>query len=889
MIYYLLVLIFLKLLFFWLWLWQLKEYHLGRFLAHFQEGRAIKKILSSFWRLKYPQFTLKIIIISFFSIFLAILMFSKGFSFSTFLLIIIVPLAFQIPTAISKNIFLKKAKRKREQFKDLLVIGITGSYGKTSTKEFLATILSEKFNVLKTKEHQNSEVAISRCILNELNSEHEIFVVEMGAYNRGGIKLLCDIAKPKIGILTGINEQHMVTFGSQENIIKAKYELIESLPEDGVVFFNGKNKYCVELYNKTKIRKYLYGGAAKFFGEENLLGAIKVAKELGMTDDEINQAVDKIENKLPGILLKEGINGIKILDATYSANPDGVMAHLEYLKSFAGQKVIVMPCLIELGKASKEIHQGIGKKIAQVCDLAIITTRDRFKELKEGALETGMKSENILFLENPKEILEKIKQFCKSGDVILLESRIPQVLINQLTYSSPEGEENKLSSSPSLSFGTSNNSMKPIFTSLSPNTEKDDIVLAWKLLFQPKKWKKGKASQELEEKFKNYLGVKYAFAFNSGRSALMAILDALEIKRGEEILLQAFTCNSAVNPILARKAKPVFVDVDDTLNLDPEDLRKKITPRSKATMIQHNFGCPARIEEILEIARENNLYFIEDCAHSLGARYSPPHQNFDVGVKKFCGTFGKAAFFSFGRDKIISSVFGGMAVTNDDKVAEKIKDFQEKLNYPSNFWIFQQLLHPPLTNYLVMPLYGQNPILGRLILGAFHKLSILSKAVYKKEKNGQFCKYFPKKFPNALALLALNQFKKLGRFNEHRREIADFYQKELKNTKLTLILDKTTENIEPTFLRYPILTNLNTDKILSQARKEKLFLNDGWRKTPIMPPDTNVDKMEYKRGSCPKAEKVAKTIINLPTHINISKKQAQRIVDFLKKHGSKRN
>ena len=328
---------------------------------------------------------------------------------------------------------INKAKKKREQFKDLLVIGITGSYGKTSTKEFLATVLAEKYKVLKTKEHQNSEIGISQCILNDLKPEHEIFICEMGAYNRGGIKLLCDIVKPKIGILTGINEQHMVTFGSLENIIKTKYELIESLPEDGIAFFNARNKYCLELYQKTPIKKILYGGNIKLAGLENIEGAKAVARELGMTEEEIVKACQKIENKFGGIQIKEGINGLKIIDATYSANPDGVIAHLEYLKTLPGKKVIIMPCLIELGRASKEVHKKIGQKIAEVCDLAIITTKDRFKELKEGAIEKGMPQENVVFLEDPNEVFEKIEAFCGPGDAVLLESRVPTQLVNQLS------------------------------------------------------------------------------------------------------------------------------------------------------------------------------------------------------------------------------------------------------------------------------------------------------------------------------------------------------------------------------------------------------------------------------------------------------------------------
>src|SRR3989344_3293303 len=433
-----LFLIFVKLFFFWLWLWQLKEYHIGRFLAHFKEGQAVKKIISGFWRLKYPKFTKKIIVISLAGLILAILMFWKGFYLPAFILIILVPLAFQAPTVIWRKSYLKKARLKREGFKNLLVIGITGSYGKTSTKEFLYEILAEKLGkdkVLKTKEHQNSEVGIARCILRELKPEHEIFIVEMGAYNRGGIKLLCDMVHPKIGILTGINEQHMATFGSQENIIRTKYELIESLPTDGMAFFNEKNKYCLELYNETlrlrsgqaKFKKFLYGQEAQFHGQENILGARVVARELGIIGE---------DSPLPKLLsIKRGINGLNIIDSTYSANPTGVMAHLDYLKTLPGKKILVMPCLIELGKASKEVHRRIGRKIAEVCDLVIITTGDKFKEIKQGVVsieakpqqERGLastKSTEIIFLENPKKIFEKIKSTTHPGDVVLLESRV---------------------------------------------------------------------------------------------------------------------------------------------------------------------------------------------------------------------------------------------------------------------------------------------------------------------------------------------------------------------------------------------------------------------------------------------------------------------------------
>jgi len=527
-----------KAILFYLYLWQLKEYHIGRFLDHFRTEKGkrlifnslnllkillisgffifpfyfpfilvalytleVAKALTDFFqkRLKKPVLTKKTVFLILAALLLEILfIFANWFrltpSFALWLLIFDIftlaiasgiTLIFQPLVVLGRNQIIKKAKKKRDDFKNLLVIGITGSYGKTSTKEFLATILSEKFKVLKTAKHQNSEVGVSLCILNDLKPEHEIFIVEMGAYNRGGIKLLCDIIKPKIGVITGINEQHMATFGSLENIIKAKYELIESLPrsesessllrglpENGLAIFNGDNDYCYELYKKTKKPKKVYslqstisnlpvdlytssiavnreflsfkvidknGESAIFkanlLGEQNIsniLASAVCAKELGMTLEEITKACQKIESWQGGVELKKGINGLNIIDATYSANPDGVISHIDYLKIWPGKKVIIMPCLIELGKVSKRIHKEIGKKIGEVCDLSIITTREHFQEIGEGATEKGLKGENILFTENPKEIFEKIKNSFQAGDVALLESRVPSQLINLL-------------------------------------------------------------------------------------------------------------------------------------------------------------------------------------------------------------------------------------------------------------------------------------------------------------------------------------------------------------------------------------------------------------------------------------------------------------------------
>jgi len=165
---------------------------------------------------------------------------------------------------------------------------------------------------------------------------------------------------------------------------------------------------------------------------QNLVGAIAVAREMGMSLKEIARACETITPDLGALKVKRGINGITIIDSTYSANPDGVIADLEYLNLYEGKKILVMPCLIELGKASKEVHKRIGEKIGEVCDLAIIITKERFRELQEGAMAKGMKKENILFLESPQEIVSKIKSTTQQGDVVLMEGRVPSTLIPYL-------------------------------------------------------------------------------------------------------------------------------------------------------------------------------------------------------------------------------------------------------------------------------------------------------------------------------------------------------------------------------------------------------------------------------------------------------------------------
>ncbi|MFA5009571.1 MAG: aminotransferase class V-fold PLP-dependent enzyme [Candidatus Paceibacterota bacterium] len=411
---------------------------------------------------------------------------------------------------------------------------------------------------------------------------------------------------------------------------------------------------------------------------------------------------------------------------------------------------------------------------------------------------------------------------------------------------------------------------KIISISLSPNTEKDDVFLALRLVFQPWKWKQGQTVEILEKNFQEKMDLGQCFSFNSGRSCLLAAFFAIKIAEGDEIIVQSFTCNAVINPILKFKARPVYVDIDSNLNMDLSRIEEKITSRTKAIIVQHTFGWPAKIEEIKKICEKHNLILIEDCAHALGAKIN----------NKFCGSFGDVSFFSFGRDKIISSVYGGMLCVNKKELALEISNFSKQTNYPKNSWIFQQLLHPILTNLLILPFYGM--IIGKIFMALFVNLNILSKSVTKNENQGILPEYFPYKLPNALAVLALNQFEKLEKFNIHRRKIAMFYNKKLESiSEYKIVFSGLENNDYPIYLKYPLLTK-DSKKIIQKMKNNNIYLNDGWRDSAIMPPMTNLEKMIYQPGSCSLAEGIAKEIIYLPTHINVSLSQAEKIVDLLK-------
>lgn len=376
-------------------------------------------------------------------------------------------IAFLAPvTLLAKKQIIAAAKQKIKAHPELIVVGITGSFGKTSTKEFLAAILSEKFSVFFTAEHHNTDIGIAKGILDVLKKTHQVFIVEMGAYKKGEIAAICDIVRPQIGVITGINPQHLALFGSMKNLLEAKFELIEALPKDGLAVFNGDNPYCLKFFKKTKIKKILYsqkkkldlsaeriligkdnlefkvtarGAAEKFrvpligrHNISNILAAVSVALYLGISLEEIARVTAKLKPVGQTMVASPGPKGSVLIDDTYNANPDGVIAALDYLKVYLGKRFLVLQPMIELGEATEEAHRRVGKEAVRVCDLAILTNKNFLPNFVEKVKKSDRKK--IMVEQDPQVAALKLRQLLKANDVVLFEGKEAEKALKELKF-----------------------------------------------------------------------------------------------------------------------------------------------------------------------------------------------------------------------------------------------------------------------------------------------------------------------------------------------------------------------------------------------------------------------------------------------------------------------
>ena len=414
---------------------------------------------------------------------------------------------------------------------------------------------------------------------------------------------------------------------------------------------------------------------------------------------------------------------------------------------------------------------------------------------------------------------------------------------------------------------------RPIAISLSPNTDSNDFLIALKSLLDFRFWHTGPHIQELTGWFKNYFQIKNVYFFNSGRSSLYCLLKSFGIGTEDEIIIQGFTCVAVPEPVIWLGAKPVFVEIDDSLNIDSKLLEKAINHKTRAIIVQHTFGIPANIITIKKIAQKYRLLLIEDCAHSLGAALNG----------KPVGLLADAAFFSFGRDKIISSVMGGAAFLNNGskKYQYRFDKIYQDLKKVNNAWLLKQLFHP-LAFYFILPLY--NWYVGKLLLYLLIKLHLLTKPVVNIELSGGKPDHYPAKLPNSLARLAVNQLNKLTKMNNRRREIADTYFKNLKSIN-NIILPQYDKNA--VYLRFNILSD-DRDNLYRYFRRHHILLGK-WYSNLIDPNGVDFSRINYTPGSLPKARNFANTCLNLPTYPQLANDQVNKIIELFKKYADKSN
>ncbi len=356
--------------------------------------------------------------------------------------------------------FCKKAHKKLKEMPDLKVVGITGSYGKTSTKYIVNTILSQKYNTLMTPESYNTTMGVVRTINEKLTSMHQLFVCEMGAKYVGDIKEICDIVEPTYGLLTAIGPQHLDTFKGLENVKKTKLELVDSLPEkEGIAFVNWEDENIRKSKITKNIVKFGLSNKADYYAENieitekgstfdvvipgkekiriktrllgelnilNIVGAVAIADKLGLTEEEIKVGAKYIRPVPHRLELKQNPNGSIIIDDAYNSNIRGAKMALDVLKSFENRKrICITPGIVELGDKSREINKELGKKAAECSDFIILVGAEQAVPIYEGIKAKHYPQKNVFIAKNLDEALRKMNEIITRDSVVLLENDLP--------------------------------------------------------------------------------------------------------------------------------------------------------------------------------------------------------------------------------------------------------------------------------------------------------------------------------------------------------------------------------------------------------------------------------------------------------------------------------
>ncbi len=358
------------------------------------------------------------------------------------------------------EMYFRDAQKKLAARPDLIRIGITGSYGKTSVKFILGTILQEKFQVLVTPSSFNTPMGVTRIIREKLMPAHQVFVAEMGARHVGDIREMCRLVHPHHGVLTSVGPQHLDTFRTIDRIKSTKYELMDAIPDGGCCFFPDDGAICRELFDRTRKAKRLCAvrGAddadvwasdirassagssftlhtlsdsirceTKLLGEhniQNILLAATVGLHLGMTLRQVARGISRItpvEHRLQ--LIPSA--GVTIIDDAFNSNPRGAEAALNVLRDFEGRRIIITPGMVELGGEEARFNHDLGVKMADCVDVAILVGRKHTAPIAQGLAEAGFPQEQLHVVSSLDEASALLRRIGRPGDVALFENDLP--------------------------------------------------------------------------------------------------------------------------------------------------------------------------------------------------------------------------------------------------------------------------------------------------------------------------------------------------------------------------------------------------------------------------------------------------------------------------------
>ncbi|MBU9713787.1 UDP-N-acetylmuramoyl-tripeptide--D-alanyl-D-alanine ligase [Evansella tamaricis] len=357
--------------------------------------------------------------------------------------------------------YFNDAKNIIHSMKDLKVIGITGSFGKTSVKHFMHDILASKFNVLMTPESFNTKLGVTRTIREKLKPYHDIFIAEMGAKQNGDVEEICELVDQQYGVLTAIGEQHLETFKSLENIKKTKYEIIETLPEYGLGILNKDDPNIMAYDPKNTCRKVFYGIEAddvdikakditysskgmeftvllrngeiqsyrtKLLGKHNvynILAGISIGLELGMTLSDMVKPIRGLEPVSHRLELKRTTGNITIIDDSFNSNPVGSKMAVDVLSSMEGFRMLVTPGMIELGEKEYDLNKAWAVYAADKLDYIILVGKKQTIPLQDGLKEANFPEAKLYVAENLQDAIQQMHKVAQEKTIVLLENDLP--------------------------------------------------------------------------------------------------------------------------------------------------------------------------------------------------------------------------------------------------------------------------------------------------------------------------------------------------------------------------------------------------------------------------------------------------------------------------------